>query len=167
MEVGEVLATMKRHLGAAGDDPPFEGLVAGSATMPVTGVATCAAPSLDVLRLAVADGCNLLLADGHPFYTYDAAWIAKGATDAIAHAPVTMAKADYMRRAGLAVIRLPSAWTMARPALGSVSLATWLELGRACRLRAAATSRLPKCRARHWARWRAGSAIADGSTASA
>jgi putative NIF3 family GTP cyclohydrolase 1 type 2 len=77
MEVGEVLATMKRHLGAAGDDPPFEGLVAGSATMPVTGVATCAAPSLDVLRRAVADGCNLLLADGHPFYTYDAAWIAK------------------------------------------------------------------------------------------
>ena len=53
MEVGEVLATMKRHLGVAGDDPPFEGLVAGSATMPVTGVATCAAPSLDVLRRAV------------------------------------------------------------------------------------------------------------------
>lgn len=129
MEVGEVLAALKRHLGAAGDDPPFEGLVAGSATMPVTGVATCAAPSLDVLRRAVADGCNLLLADGHPFFTYDAAWITKGATHAIAHAPVTMAKADYMRRAGLAVIRLPSAWAAAMSAVGSVSLATWLGLG--------------------------------------
>jgi putative NIF3 family GTP cyclohydrolase 1 type 2 len=129
MEVGEVLATLKRHLGAAGDDPLFEGLVAGTATMPVTGVATCAAPSLAVLRRAAADGCNLVLADGHPFYSYDAAWIAKGAADAIAHAPVTIAKADYMRRASLAVIRLPSAWAVAMPAAGSLSLATWLELG--------------------------------------
>jgi hypothetical protein len=140
MEVGEVLAALKRHLGAAGDDPPFEGLVAGSATMPVTGVATCAAPSLDVLRRAVADGCNLLLADGHPFFTYDAAWITKGATDAIAHAPVTMAKADYVRRAGLAVIRLPSAWARRCRRWGQCrSLPGW-DLGWACRYRAVATS---------------------------
>ncbi|WP_232491784.1 Nif3-like dinuclear metal center hexameric protein [Novosphingobium kaempferiae] len=128
MKVGDVLATLSQRLGWR-DDTPLEGLLSGSRDTVVTGIATCAMPSVEVVRRAIAARLNVILCDGHPYYLYDPLWSSlPGTKEAIASMPEVAEKRRLIEDAGLAVVRLRSAWNAAQPASAAMSLAAALGL---------------------------------------
>jgi putative NIF3 family GTP cyclohydrolase 1 type 2 len=111
MKAGAVMAKLKSELRAPEADPPYEGLVAGTVEVDVTGILTCAMPSVDVLHQARKASCNLILCDGHPFFLYDSGWASQqGLAQSLDRSPVTTAKRALITEAGLAVLRFPTAW---------------------------------------------------------
>lgn len=128
MNVSDALQVLGAGLGWKADTP-LEGLLAGSPDAPVTGIAACAMPSVDVLRQAIAAGHNLILCDGHPFYLYDAYWSSQPGLGAMIDAmPQAQAKHRIIAEAGLAIVRVRTAWQAARPASAARSLAAHLGL---------------------------------------
>lgn len=129
MQAGDVIARLKAALSAPTDDAKYEGVVVGDVNATITGLATCAMPSIEVLRRAAAARCNLLIADGHPLYTYDAMWAGlPGTAEGIAKSPVAQAKKALMADHGIVVVRYPTAWATARPGSGGIALASALTL---------------------------------------
>jgi hypothetical protein len=124
MTVAEAIAAIAGAWGAASPYPGLEGLVAGRGDGDLTGVATCASPSIDVLERAAKSGCNLVLADGHPFYAYDRMWSTlPGTPEALAGSPLVAHKRTLIAEAGLTVARLKSAWDARFPAVAADGLA--------------------------------------------
>jgi len=129
MLVREVLATLKVALGANGPDPDLEGLCAGDPGTAVTGVAVSFAPSVEVLRRAREGGCNVVLADAHPFFHYDAYWSRlPGVFATVEASEAVAAKRALIEQGGLAVLRLRTAWNAANPGAAAAALARALRL---------------------------------------
>src|SRR5262245_38977875 len=108
MKLSELLETLSDQLGWKANTP-MEGLLAGLPDTVVTGIATCAMPSVDVLRQAVAAKRNLILCDGHPFYFYDR--YGKNTPtlrDTIDAMPQVAAKRKIIEQEGLAIVRVHS-----------------------------------------------------------
>ena len=128
MKVGDVLETLSSRLGWKADTP-LEGLLAGSADIVVSGISTCAMPSVDVVRRTIAAKRNVILCDGHPFYLYDTYWSGlPGLQETIDKLPETAVKRRMIEDAGIAVIRVHSAWQAAQPASAAQSLARALKM---------------------------------------
>lgn len=128
MKVSDAIDKLSQAIGAK-SDTPLEGLVAGDAGGDLRGIATCFAPSIDVLRQAIASGRNLILCDAHPFYLYDPMWSAQpGVKETLAAAPASEAKRKLVAEAGLTILRLRTAWEGAMPASASMALAQAIKL---------------------------------------
>lgn len=103
--------------------PDREGRVAGE-DIEVRGIAVSYAASLRVLQHAVESGCNLLIADTHPYYFYDPLWSGvPGAEEAVMGSAMVARKVQFIGDNGLAVVRLKSAWEAFRPLAGALDLA--------------------------------------------
>lgn len=124
MKVSELLETLSEKLGWKAATPA-EGLLTGAPDTTIRGIAACGMPSVDVLRQAIATGRNLILCDGHPFYLYD-----RYARDmsALRNTPQMAVKRKIIEEAGLAIVRIHSAWQTAKPASAARSLAVALGL---------------------------------------
>lgn len=128
MKVSELLGTLTAQLGWTADTP-LEGVLTGSPEARVTGISTCSMPSVTILRQVVQAGHNVVLCDGHPFYLYDPYWSAQpGLSDMIDAMPQVVAKRKIIEDAGLAIIRIHSAWQGAKPHSAALSLARALDL---------------------------------------
>lgn len=125
MNVGEIIASLRAGLGAQGDEPAGQGLVAGQAGMPVSRVVVCQSPSVGVLRAAGSQPGTLVVAREHPFYIHDGSVWSSGLDGDLRKAvdPVVLGKQAVIDRGGLAVYRLCKAWDTARPKGQSEALA--------------------------------------------
>jgi len=95
--------------------------------MPVTGVAVSFAPSVEVLLKAKAQGCNVVLADAHPYFSYDTKWSnLPGVMSTVTASPVVARKRALIEAEGMAVLRLRSAWRAKYPDAAAAALATAL-----------------------------------------
>lgn len=70
MEVAaqQIVDRIQKNLGVPWKTPTVDGFDAGSPDMPVTGIVTTFAPTLEVLRRAVADKMNMIIARAPAFY---------------------------------------------------------------------------------------------------
>jgi putative NIF3 family GTP cyclohydrolase 1 type 2 len=123
----EIHSRLKAALGLQ-QAPALEGLVAGTGQAEVTGIAVCYAPSLAVIEGAVAKGCNLIVAEAHPYYAYDPEWTGPGSIKVLESAPMVVAKKALIERTGVTVIRIKTGWDTAMPAAASRAWARSLDL---------------------------------------
>ncbi len=108
--VAEVLEQLQQALSAGGLQPDNEGLVAGDPAASVRRIATCFSPSVSVLRRAAERGCDMVIADGHPLYTYDASRVQRTRLEDVIDTPVGLAKQQLVEMLGMAIARFPSAY---------------------------------------------------------
>jgi len=128
MKIGDMLETLTSRLGWKADTP-LEGLITGSPDMLVSGISTCGMPSVDVLRRTIAAKRNVILCDGHPFYHYDIFWSSlPGLRETIKKLPEAALKHRMIEDAGIAIIRVHSAWQATQPTSAARSLARGLNI---------------------------------------
>lgn len=101
-------ALADRILAAAAKDgtavSATDRIVAGDPTTAVTGIATVAMASIDLLRTAVAKGCNLIVSYDPTF------WSDGDQPDHMAGNRLLAAKREYIRANGLVVLDLHDRW---------------------------------------------------------
>lgn len=121
--VAGILAQVQQALGA--DQPVLEneGLIVGNGDAPVRRIATCFSPSVSILRRAAEAGCDMVLADGHPYYIYDASRVQRTRLSDVMDTPVALAKRQLIDSFGMAIARFPSAYAAARPHGAAMALA--------------------------------------------
>lgn len=132
LTAAEVLRRMQDRLG--GEWPPdgTDGLKAGDATTPVTGIVTTAMASLAVLQAAAEAGANLVITSEPVFFSkadtpFPQARRTGGASPNPSPAPpdpVFTAKADFLKKHRMVVIRLNEHWRMQKPNPFAVGFAT-------------------------------------------
>lgn len=129
----------------------FEGLCFGNPMAPVTAAVVCYAPTVELLRRAVREGRNLIIAREHPLFLHGGlsyAYTSEGLLredPAVSVTPagsdrdlyvvesfdsdsVVAAKRSMMAEGGLVVYRHGSAWDQYRPAAQSAALARAIGL---------------------------------------
>ena len=115
-----VIQRIQTGLGGQWPPPGADGFKAGDPATPVTGIATTAMATLQVLKEAVRDGANLVLtceptffgrADGPAPATSGPG---RGPSGLSADDPVYKAKREFIEKNGLVVYRLHDAWNALR-----------------------------------------------------
>jgi len=129
----------------------WEGLCVGEPMSPVEGAVVCYAPTVDILRRAVAEKRNLIISREHPFFVHGGlhhAYLAEGlvsvdpmlalgpgGTDrdlipvgSLEGDPVVAAKRQLVFDGRLVVYRQGAAWDTFRPAAQSAALARKLGM---------------------------------------
>lgn len=130
--VGDIVNEMRvaeggfpKDNGELPDDKPYDGLLAGDLKAPVTGIAVAWSPELGVLKQALAQGCNLVLARD-PLYWYDDPDLNKSAPywedsvpegtagptkwDVIEKSKFYQTKRDFIASSKINVIRISTNW---------------------------------------------------------
>lgn len=123
-KVSEILERVQGALSTGTEQPQFEGLVAGSADKEVRRIATCFSPSVNVLRRAADAGCDLVIADGHPYYTYDNTRVQQTRLEDVLPTPVGLAKKQLVDMLGMAIARFPTAYGDKFPSGAAMALAS-------------------------------------------
>lgn len=134
--VGDVIDRIKAGIGVDWRDDTVDTLKAGDATTRVTGVATTSLATLAVLRQAVDEGANLIIAGQPTFYSRgDArtAPVGRGGRGAATPPsprpdPVFDAKNAFINRNSLAIFRLNEHWQLREPNPYALGLARALGL---------------------------------------
>lgn len=122
-KVSEILERVQGALSTGAEQPHFEGLVAGDGDKDVRRIATCFSPSVNVLRRASAAGCDLVIADGHPYYTYDNTRVQQTRLEDVLPTPVGLAKKQLVEMLGMAIARYPTAYGSKFPSGAAMALA--------------------------------------------
>lgn len=106
-----LLDEIKRRIGVPWRDDTVDGITAGDAATPVTGIVTTALPTLAVLTKAVDAGANIVIASQPTFYSRTEGRAA-GASPPPASPtdPVIATKRAFVERHGLVVMRLSDHW---------------------------------------------------------
>lgn len=130
MKIREAVARIQVALSAPDPAPDLEGLIVGDAAAELNGITTCFAPSMAVMRNAVAKGHNLILCDAHPLFSYDVLGSQLGDTQArLNGSAIVQAKRRFMADNQLAVFRMRTAWNTAMPSAGAQAMADALGFG--------------------------------------
>jgi putative NIF3 family GTP cyclohydrolase 1 type 2 len=126
-----IVDRIQRKLGSGWKDTPVDTFLAGKPDTEVKGVVTTFAPSLEVLRKAVASGKNMIISRESPYWARDAAQLRPGTggtgpggaggeagrgprQEAMDNDPVYRAKRDFIATNNLIVYRFFDNWG-ARP----------------------------------------------------
>jgi len=119
---GEVIARIKKATGAVLPADTVDTIKAGDPATRVTGIATTFTPTMEVLRRAVADGDNLIVAHEPSFYNHlDEATL-------FANDPVYREKIAYINEHHLVLFRFHDGWHEREPdgiAEGWIRKAGW------------------------------------------
>ena len=109
----------------------YEGPCAGNTQSQVTGIVVCYAPTVDILRRAVAEKRNFIISREHPFYLHGGlnyAYTTGGLEAALKDDPVILAKRQFINSNKLMLYRYGAAWDNFRPHAHSAALARALGL---------------------------------------
>jgi putative NIF3 family GTP cyclohydrolase 1 type 2 len=109
----------------------WEGFCAGNMHTPVRGVAVCYAPTVDMLRRAVAEKRNLIMTREHPFFMHGGltyVYTTQGLEEAMKDDSVVQAKRQIIADNGLVVYRMSNAWDDFFPQAQSTALARAMGL---------------------------------------
>lgn len=110
MTAGEVIDRIKSHLGVAWNDSTYRDTFKfGGPGTEVTGIATSAFASIDVIRQAAAAGLNMVIPHEVTF------WNDRDDTDALGSDPFYQAKVEVMRQHNMVVFRIHDHMHAQRP----------------------------------------------------
>jgi putative NIF3 family GTP cyclohydrolase 1 type 2 len=126
-----IVDRIQRKLGSGWKDTPVDTFLAGKPDAEVKGIVTTFAPSIEVLRKAVASGKNMIISRESPYWARDAAQLRPGTggtgpggaggeagrgprQEAMNNDPVYRAKRDFIATNNLIVYRFFDNWD-ARP----------------------------------------------------
>lgn len=107
----EVVSLIQQHSGVAWNGPTVDTFKAGDPDTPVAGIATTMMATYEVLRLAAAQGANLIITHEPTFYTHED----KTESLAAANDPVWREKEAFIAEHHLVVWRFHDHWHMRRP----------------------------------------------------
>ena len=122
---------MNAALGHPMSTAMYEGPCAGNTQTQVAGIAVCYAPTVEILRRAVAEKRNFIICREHPFYQHGGlnyAYTTGGLEAALKDDPVVQAKRQLINANKLMVYRYGAAWDNFRPHAQSAALARALGL---------------------------------------
>lgn len=125
---------MNAALGHPMSTAMYEGPCAGNTQTQVTGMAVCYAPTIEVLRRAVAEKRNFIISREHPFFLHGGlnyAYTTGGLEGALKDDPVVKAKRELINGNKLMVYRYGAAWDNFRPQAQSAALAHALGMSSA------------------------------------
>lgn len=105
----EVVDRIQRQIGPAWKSSPVDRFHSGNGESDVLGIVTTFAPSLEVLRRAVAAKRNMIISREAPF------WARGGAQGAIEQDAAYRAKRQYIEANGLILYRLFDNWNARKP----------------------------------------------------
>jgi len=121
--VQDVMSRVQQALGGTPAPNTADGLKAGRADLRVTGIATAAMATVDVIRRASAAGCNLIVTFEPTFFARaDQPSPANRATD-----PTFTGKRDLIEKSDVAIWRLHDQWMAQRPASLTTAFAEALQ----------------------------------------
>ena len=101
MTAGEVVDRIRRNLGVPWRETTYrDTFKAGAADTPVTGIATTAFASFDVIRRAVAEGLNMIVPHEVTF------WNDRDDVTIVSADPLYTQKADFLTRNNVAIFRM-------------------------------------------------------------
>ena len=126
MTCWELVNRIHSTLGGRHKDAMYEGILTGADDDTVSGILVAIEPSVEAIRLAVANGKNCILCREHPFYLFGE-YLSVGLAEALSGDPVVQAKRKLIEDHHLIIIRLATLWDTARPKWFSCALAR--ELG--------------------------------------
>ena len=107
-----IVDRMKKSLGAGWKSPSHDTFIAGSRDTDIKGVATTFAPSVEVLKKAVASGKNLIVCRESPYWSRPTG-LGLGAAPSVGmleNDPVYRWKRDYIAANNLVVYRFFQSW---------------------------------------------------------
>ena len=114
-----VVDRIRQKLGPGWKNPSVDTFLAGSPESQVKGVVTTFAPSLEVLRKAVAGGKNMIVSRESPFWarnTTPGVGVFRGPPqESLESNPTYRAKRDYIAANGLVVYRFFDNWNARQP----------------------------------------------------
>ena len=126
LTAGDVLQRMKDNVGVPWLTDTMkttvDNLLGGDASTPVRGIATTTMATIDVMRMAVAKGLNMIVSHETPFYLH------LDKTDDLKNDPVLAYKLEYMRQNNLAVLHWHDHWHRRTPdgsAIGMMKELGW------------------------------------------
>jgi putative NIF3 family GTP cyclohydrolase 1 type 2 len=123
LTAGAIIARIKSHLGAAWRDSTYRDTYKfGGAETEVTGIATTAFCSFDVIQRAAAAGLNMIIPHEVTF------WNDRDETKALSEQAVYKAKIDLMQRHNVVVFRMHDHMHLQRPDFTFVGSARALGL---------------------------------------
>jgi len=118
----EAIGRIKSSLGSAWQTTSLDGFKAGEPSTEVTGVATTAMATMDVLSRAVREKTNLILTLEPVFFGRTDGGAGMSAED-----PVLVAKKAFVQKNGLVVFRLSDNWRSHKPDPFATGLAQTME----------------------------------------
>jgi putative NIF3 family GTP cyclohydrolase 1 type 2 len=128
-----VVDRIRQKIGSGWKDTPVDAFLAGKPDIAVKGIVTTYAPSLEVLRRAVASGKNMIISRESPYWARDPSQIrpgtggfgpdtqpaesgvAGGAPPSMEDDPAYRAKRDYIAANNLVVYRFYENWGARQP----------------------------------------------------
>lgn len=114
-----IVERLQQKLGSGWKDPSVDAFLAGNRESEVKGIVTTFAPSLEVLRKAVAGGKNMIISRESPYWARPAAAGRGRGAAPMDNDPVYRMKRDYIAANNLIVYRFFDNWN-ARPQDGQL-----------------------------------------------
>jgi putative NIF3 family GTP cyclohydrolase 1 type 2 len=111
----EIVERIQQKLGSGWKDPSVDAFLAGNPDSEVKGVVTTYAPSLEVLRKAVASGKNMIISRESPYWARAAAPGAGSGRNQLDKDPIYQMKRDYITANNLVVYRFFDNWNARQP----------------------------------------------------
>jgi putative NIF3 family GTP cyclohydrolase 1 type 2 len=109
LTAGQVVDRIKGKVGIPWLTETVDRIVAGTADVPVRGVATTMMTTLDVLQRSAAAGKNMVITHEPTFYSH------QDATDALINDPTFQFKRDFIGKQGMVVFRFHDHWHRMNP----------------------------------------------------
>lgn len=119
--VGQVIDRIKEHVGVPWRTETVDRIVAGSADIPVKGVAVTMMATLDVIQRAAAAGKNFVITHEPTFYLH------QDTVQGLEQDPTYLFKADFIKKNNMAVFRFHDHWHAHKP--DGISFGMARELG--------------------------------------
>jgi putative NIF3 family GTP cyclohydrolase 1 type 2 len=112
LTAADVIARIKAHVGIPWMDKTVDGIVAGDASMPVTGIATTMMATFDALKAAAASGRNMIVTHEPTFWSHQ-----ENVAD-VQNDPLYLEKLDFIDRNKLVSFHFHDHWHQLKPVDG-------------------------------------------------
>ena len=109
MTAGQIIDRIKSNVGVPWRQQTVDNIIAGSADMPVKGIATTMMTTFDVLKRASAAGKNLVITHEPTFYSH------QDTVDQLKSDETYLAKMDFITKNQMVVFRFHDHWHARKP----------------------------------------------------
>ncbi len=109
LTAGQVIDRIKANVGIPWREQTVDNIIAGTAEIPVKGIATTMMATLDVIQRAAASGKNMVITHESTFFSH------QDRTDEIKQDPTYKFKLDFLNRNNMVVFHFHDHWHGRRP----------------------------------------------------